>query len=127
MKKKIHRGKILSEVVYASGYQITKLRIALNVSRSTIYNDFEREFIPNDEILKYGKVLGHDFSNEIPELAEFTSIRESKEDYLSHKNYKEKYFELLEKHISLLHELNLLKVQKEPISYKKTATKKRPK
>lgn len=125
MAKSIHRGKILSEVIHASGYGISKLAKDMNISRSTIYNDFEKEFLSNDDIFKYGKMLGHDFSKEIPELGQFSIIKESKEDYISQKQYREKYYELLENHIKLLHELNLIKGTKEPVTYKKAPAKKK--
>lgn len=124
MAKKIHRGKILHDAVLKSHYQITKLSIAMDISRSTIYNDFEREFLSNEEMLRYGKAIGHDFSVDIPELVNYSLIKESREDYLSQKDYREKYYELLEKHVALLHELNLMKSKQEPVTYKKSSTKK---
>jgi lambda repressor-like predicted transcriptional regulator len=125
MAKSIHRGEILKGVIHASGYGISKLSKDMKISRSTIYNDFEKEFISNEEIFEYGKMLGHDFSKEIPELGQFSIIKESKEDYISQKQYREKYYELLENHIKLLHELNLIKGEKAPAVYKKAPAKKK--
>lgn len=125
MAKSIHRGKILRDVIRDSGYTISKLAKDMDISRSTIYNDFQREFISNDEFFKYGKMLGHDFSKEIPELGQYSIIKESNEDYISQKQYREKYYALLENHIKLLHELNLIKGSKEPVTYKKPPLKKK--
>ncbi len=125
MAKKIHRGKILHNAVLKSHYQITKLSIVLDISRSTIYNDFEREFLSNEEILRYGKAIGYDFSNDIPELLNYTMVKEGKEDYITRKDYREKFYELLERYTDVLHELNLIKSRNEPVIYKKGSLKKK--
>lgn len=121
MTKKIHIGKMISQAAYKSGYTIIKISELVGISRRSVYNDFEKEFLDNDTILKYGKALGIDFSFQIPELLKYSIIKNDNEDYLSQKQYREKYYNLLEKHIIMIEELEKFKKEKESITYKKSS------
>lgn len=106
-----HKGKILEKAVRNTGISIYKLAEKFGVSQRTMYTLFEREEIPNADMARYGKVLGIDFSREIPELVEFFSVQEPEAVYEKSKSIETKYYSLLEKHVKLIEEYNVLKEQ----------------
>lgn len=104
-----HRGKILEKAVRTSKVPITKLAIEFKVSQRHMYNLFETTDISNEDMLRYGKIIGVDFSKDIPELLEYTSLKESQGEYKTQRDYMQLYFNLLEKHVATIEELNALK------------------
>jgi hypothetical protein len=107
-----HRGEIVEKAVRQSGFPLTKLVERLGKSRRWIYNAFENAQLPIDHILRIGKVIHHDFSNEIEELnvkhhqteEPFTHPYNSKNDTTY---WLSKYYELLEKYNALLEAITL--------------------
>ncbi len=61
-----------------------------------MYNLFEDKDLPDDVIIKTGKFIGYDFTEDFPELM---IINEPEEEYQTQANYKEKYLRLLEKYV----------------------------
>jgi hypothetical protein len=103
-----HRGEIVEKAVRNSGYPLTKLVSRLGKSRRWIYNAFENPQLPIDHILRIGKIIHHDFSDEIDE---FKSISlHTGESFMSPytagskdvEYWRTKYYELLEKYNELL-------------------------
>lgn len=121
-----HRGELLSKAIAKS--QLKKVTVAklFKCSVRYIYDLVEKDIISNDDMLRYGKLLGYDFSIDLPELVEYSMIKEPKEAYIANTQYREKYFELLEKHIIIIEELEKIKKEKEPITYKKLHKKNAP-
>lgn len=74
-----------------------------------MYNLFETEELALELFIKIGKIIGHDFSNELPELAAYSVIKEPEVVYETNLQYKQKYLELLEKHVQLIEEMKRLK------------------
>ena len=74
-----------------------------------MYNLFEKPELPMDIFLKVGKVIGYDFSLEIPEITNYTMMTEPQVAFDTNSAYQKKYFELLEKHVLLIEQLNALK------------------
>ncbi len=107
-----HKGQILEKAVRESGMPLTKLTKRLKKSRRWIYNAFENPNVSIDYVLEIGKIIHHDFSEDIEELRKYRTMaafmhlenaseideRESgSQDY-----WKNKYLKLLEKYNQLL-------------------------
>lgn len=117
-----HRGKILEEVVRkwceTNGWTIIALSKKMGQNPSTTYRQFEKDDLPFHIIRKFGKSMNHDFRVEFPEMDddEVYSIKEKSSDQdrggfqpitltqalAQRDSWKEKYYELLEKHNKLL-------------------------
>lgn len=102
-----HRGEIVKEAVYKSGYPITELAKRLSKSRRWIYLAFENANLSLDIVLQIGKIIHYDFKDE---LKGFTSYQndsiESAFDYQNDEAnpdyWKNKYLKLLEEYNELL-------------------------
>jgi hypothetical protein len=110
MAKKVHRGQILSEAIYATRIPIVAIAELVQKSRRKIYNDFDDPDLSDDALLSYGKILGIDFSKWIPGI-ERSIARDPETEYKTQNKYQQKYFDLLEKHVLLIEELNALKAE----------------
>jgi len=106
-----HRGEIIKNAVYQSGYSITKLAEKLGKSRRWMYLLFENSIVSLDVVLQIGEIIHHDFSQEIKELkttsqlvndnlALYGSATQKDIDY-----WKNKYLSLLEEYNQLLKEM----------------------
>ena len=69
-----HRGEIIKNAIYQSGYSITKLAERLGKSRRWMYLLFENTNVSLDVILQIGEVIHYDFSQEIKELKPTSQI-----------------------------------------------------
>ncbi|SHE36885.1 helix-turn-helix transcriptional regulator [Pedobacter caeni] len=112
----LNKGEIVERIV-RNKIGISELARKLNVSRTSIYNWFEQEYISIYTICKIGNAIGHDFSNEFPE--EFSKIgnktfidlylqKNNTEPYASNsvQYWMNKYISLLEKHNDLLNRMS---------------------
>jgi hypothetical protein len=107
-----HRGEIVEQAVRQSGYSLTKLTQRLGKSRRWIYHAFENPILSIDVILEIGKIIHHDFSDEIIDLKRYsakiteplTSLQNQSENSITSQNeyWKNKYLLLLEKYNALL-------------------------
>ncbi|TDW51578.1 uncharacterized protein DUF911 [Flavobacterium sp. 270] len=102
-----HRGEIVKEAVYKSGYPITELAKKLSKSRRYIYLQFENANLSLDVVLQIGKIIHYDFKNEIKAFNSYkNSSNESAFDYQSEEAnleyWKNKYLKLLEEYNELL-------------------------
>jgi hypothetical protein len=103
-----HRGEIVERAVRQSGYPLTKLVSRLGKSRRWIYNAFENAQLPLDHILRIGKIIHHDFSEEIDELKGVSL--QTEESFTTpcapatqdSEYWRSKYYALLEKYNALL-------------------------
>jgi predicted transcriptional regulator len=104
-----HRGEIIKEAVYKSGYPITELAKRIGKSRRWMYLMFENNNVSLDIVLQIGKIIHYDFAQEIKE---FNPTRMSLEEPLvgfkneenSAEYWKNKYLKLLEDYSALLKE-----------------------
>lgn len=108
-----HKGEIIEKAVRESGHSITKLAQKMGKSRRWVYQIFDSAVVPIDYIIEIGKIIHHDFSEDIKgikmygadipmgailEDGRFTGKSGSQEaEY-----WKEKYMTLLEKYNDLL-------------------------
>ena len=107
-----HRGEIVEQAVRQSGYSLTKLTQRLGKSRRWIYHAFENPILSIEVILEIGKIIHHDFSDEIIDLKRYstkiaeplTSLQNQTENSITTQNdyWKNKYLLLLEKYNALL-------------------------
>ena len=102
-----HRGEIIRIAVYKSGYSITDIAKRLGKSRRWMYLMFENSNVPLDSVIKIGKIIHYDFSEEIKEYGlVFSGVNEPKSNYLkenlSADYWKDKYLQLLEEYNALL-------------------------
>lgn len=63
-----HKGQIVETRVRASGMSISNVAKALNVNRQTLYNWFAEYDLEPYKILRVGKVIHHDFTEDFPKL-----------------------------------------------------------
>jgi hypothetical protein len=109
-----HRGEILETAIRQSGVPITRIVKKLSKSRRWLYNQFTRQDVSLDVFLEIGKLIHHDFSQE---LSEFKSnarrthlIEDAKDNEYGNQTaqfWKDKYMHLLEEYNELLKSLNL--------------------
>jgi transcriptional regulator with XRE-family HTH domain len=102
-----HRGEIIKEAVYKSGFPITELAKRMGKSRRWVYLLFENPIVSIDTLLQIGTIIHYDFSEEIetlkPHVLNDTSINYNKEETY----WKNKYLKLLEEYNELLKKSNL--------------------
>jgi hypothetical protein len=94
----IHRGELVKRAIKDSRISVSKIATALKVNRKTVYNLCEDPDAPLDYVIKIGKIIRYDFSNDLPELKKFNAT----ESPVEYANWKDKYYGLLEEHTALL-------------------------
>lgn len=110
---KNHHGTVIELMVRRREFNVSKLAKELNVSRRSVYNYFQSDTIKPDIIFSIGKIIGYDFSKDLPELLFFQEIEKkidltansvNTEPYsVSNRDlYKLKYIDLLERYNNLL-------------------------
>ena len=100
-----HRGEIIKEAIYQSGYSITKLAERLGKSRRWVYLQFENSTISLDLILQIGVIIHYDFSSDFKELKVNSKIMNDPKNTYSDDEvefWKNKYLTLLEEYTELL-------------------------
>ncbi|PKP46104.1 MAG: hypothetical protein CVT95_07590 [Bacteroidetes bacterium HGW-Bacteroidetes-12] len=104
----LHKGEIIEKAVRIKRFPITLLAKRLKKSRRYIYDIFEKQDVPLDLILKIGKIIQHDFSNDLKNLSKIPKeyqlevITEPDISFEDVNYWKSKYFELLEQRKQLL-------------------------
>lgn len=104
-----HRGEILEKAIRNSKVSITKVAQEYKCSQRNMYNLFETVNLSNEVMVAFGKIIGYDFSRELPELLEYSYVKEPEGIYETAKNITDKYYQLMEKHIKLIEEYDVLK------------------
>ncbi|MFM2285350.1 MAG: hypothetical protein RLZZ543_847 [Bacteroidota bacterium] len=107
-----HRGELLEAAIRKSGIPITRIVNQLKHSRRWLYNQFSRPDVSIDVMLDIGKIIHHNFAQELLELKQDRRINGiSKEDdgvgygEQSAQFWKDKYMRLLEEYNELLKSL----------------------
>ena len=96
-----HRGEIIKKAIEDSGLSVVKVASLSGVPRATIYTIFDQDNPKLDHVIKIGKALRHDFSESFPELSKNTTLQQDDENL----TWRLKYYELMEKHMALLEEM----------------------
>jgi predicted transcriptional regulator len=107
-----HRGEIVKEAVYKSGYPITELAKRLGKSRRWMYLMFENNNVSLDIVLQIGKIIHYDFAHEIIEFNPSQAplgdpFMDFKKEDSNAEYWKNKYLKLLEDYSALLKEKNI--------------------
>lgn len=63
-----HKGQIVKKVIDKMQIPIQRVADATNISRRQMYNIFSNHNVNDKTILKIGKAINHDFSEEFPSL-----------------------------------------------------------
>jgi hypothetical protein len=69
-----HRGKILENVARNSKISLAKIARTAGYDRTSIYNHFKEDDLDFGILIKYGKAIGHDFTNDFPEMSLYLSL-----------------------------------------------------
>lgn len=104
-----HRGEIVERAVRKSGYPITQIARKIGKSRRWMYLMFDNSQVDLESIISIGRIIHHDFSDEIKELSVINphSFTESDPKYNKQKDYwKNKYLKLLESYNELLQKIH---------------------
>lgn len=116
----VHRGQVLKKAADESGLTVETIVERMHyASRNTFYNHTRREDLSVAILKRYGRVLGYDFSQDIPEVEDY-GIKETDVNYLTEPKTKEEatrqrdfylklYMSQLEEFRKLLEEYNDLK------------------
>jgi hypothetical protein len=97
-----HRGEIIKEAVYKSGYPITELAKRMGKSRRWVYLLFENPTVSIDIIIQIGALIHYDFANDF-EIIKPHVVNEIDLSYTREEDYwKNKYLKLLEEYNELL-------------------------
>jgi predicted transcriptional regulator len=107
-----HKGEIIEKAVRESGFSITRLANRMGKSRRWVYQIFESRTVPVDYILAIGKIIHHDFTEDIKELKTYKvsmakqMMNEPNQAFGNDKEeveyWKNKYLAVLEKYNDLL-------------------------
>ena len=62
-------GEVLERILRQNNVNITKLAQDIGVSKTTIYNWFEAQYLSAEKWDKIGKAIDYDFSNDIPTIS----------------------------------------------------------
>jgi predicted transcriptional regulator len=99
-----HRGEIIKDAVYKSGYPITELAKRIGKSRRWVYLLFENATVSIDIMLQIGKIIHYDFTEDLHTFGKNLYLRsEPPNPYITDEDYwKNKYLKLLEEYNDLL-------------------------
>lgn len=98
----VHIGALLEKIVKGSDISVEALTRKLNYSRTTYYNHIRNKDLPLDILMRYGRVLGYDFSQDIPEMAEMENALNTRplsieEAVRQRETWRTRYYDLLER------------------------------
>lgn len=123
-----HRGQLVEDAVRKSGFSLTVVAKRLDISRRTLYQWFTYPDLSSRKILKIGKVIGQDFSDQLSDLGNIASefeysygssetldykkVLTERDKYLSlYHDLVEKHSKTMEKMMQLQQEVNELKLK----------------
>jgi ACT domain-containing protein len=106
-----HRGSLLEAAVKESSINITQMVKRMGIARGTYYNHKSDPNLSFEQLAKYGRVLKHDFSQDLPEMKQY-ALHEPEALYgtpatineaIEQRDYwREKYYQLMEKYHDLV-------------------------
>ena len=109
MNKNQHRGEIANIASRNSGMSIKEIARRVGVSRSTLYNRFGDPELNDKFLIRLGRAIHYDFTNNFPHLKEAKTQRDIANEpiYVSEHETdllitQRKYYQLLEKYVDLL-------------------------
>ena len=106
-----HQGKIVEYIIRRKGYNISQLAIELHIDRRTLYNLFQSQNLKTNFVQKLGKLIGHDFSIELPELFISGELKEETINTDTSNLYQKKYIDLLGNYNVMINKLEQCRKQ----------------
>lgn len=106
-KQPTHRGDALQAAIQQSDLTIKQITARAGYSRSSYYNHVADPNLPDEVLIRYGKVLKYDFTTEIPGLSKYQFNDEivprpkpkTFDEAIADRDYwRDKYIALLEKY-----------------------------
>ncbi|TQM50325.1 hypothetical protein BDE36_2068 [Arcticibacter tournemirensis] len=102
----MHRGELLGKIITKKGLVKSKVAAEAGFDRTTYYYHIKQANLDYTILEKYGRVIGYDFTTDLPEMQSFihragpeiTTLEEMEKD---RNKWKEKYYELLEEYHEL--------------------------
>ena len=122
-KTHIHRGEILDAVARRSEFPITQVAKKARFSRGSYYNHIRDPDLPFEILERYGAVLKHDFTADIPKMPKYdlenttatrTTPTNLEEALLDRDYWRDKYVTLLEQNRTLMERYHKLLEAKLP-------------
>jgi hypothetical protein len=110
-KTTAHRGEALQAAIGRSDLTIKQITARARFSRSSYYNHIADPNLPFEVLMRYGKVLKHDFTQDIPGMEKYPFNEEivlrpqpkTFDEAIADRDYwKEKYIAILEKYNALI-------------------------
>ncbi|ASU35489.1 helix-turn-helix domain-containing protein [Mucilaginibacter xinganensis] len=99
----IHHGQLLEKVIRDEHKSISSIARTLKISRRTLYNWFESETMDYENLIKTGKIIGYDFSKEIPGIKEMKPKQpEKKRAHAPDKTDEDSVYYWMDKYLALL-------------------------
>jgi hypothetical protein len=109
--RNIHRGALLDKAVRESSTNISQMVKKLGISRGTFYNHTKDPNLSFEQLTKYGKVIKHDFSQDLPEMKKYAfeeadvpyGVPRTFEEAMEQRDYwRERYYKKQEEFLRLL-------------------------
>jgi hypothetical protein len=110
-KTTVHRGETLQAAIGKSDLTIKQITTRAHFSRSSYYNHIADPNLPIEVLVKYGKVLKHDFTQDIPGMEKYQFNDEIvprpqpktfDEAIVDRDYWRDKYIQLLEKYNAVM-------------------------
>lgn len=110
-KTTIHRGEALQAAISSSDLTIKQITARARFSRSSYYNHIADPNLPFEVLVRYGKVLKYDFTQDIPGMEKYPFNEDivprpqpkTFDEAIADRDYwRDKYIQLLEKHNKLI-------------------------
>lgn len=103
----MHRGRLLGRIVRSSDMPIKMIMGLMHLSRTTYYNHLKNKDLPLDILNQYGRVIGYDFSQDLPEMLDVEKIQSAEpltleEAILQRNSWRDRYYEKLEEYHAYL-------------------------
>ena len=107
-----HRGEIVEKAIRESGIPITTIAKRLGKTRQWLYLLFDNPIVPLDSVIAIGRIIYHNFSDEIDFSIITSQLQEPHIKLLPKKDsveyWKEKYYSLLEENHLLYKKISKL-------------------
>lgn len=121
-KNRLSKGEVLHKVAKTSTLKMKEIAEKAGYKAPTFYVHLKNADLPYETLARYGKVLGHDFSNEFPEMSEYifhdeqTTYNKKKLSYeelvIEKERWQAKYQDLSEKYQVLADKYQVLLEEK---------------
>ncbi len=112
-KKNIHRGQLLKAAVELQKANRELIARKAGYARPTYYKHIEDKNLPFHILAAYGRALGHDFSEDLPEMPKYLAgehqgdygDKPTLEEAIQQRDaWRDKYYALMEKYYKLVEE-----------------------